>query len=96
MQSAAEQEAAGQVAVFEAGNCIAVTGSIRHGRALIGLLDARTYPIAGTLVVSGLMPGRHYHVRGGGDGFCRADEMGDALLNVLLTQPTHVVIEPVI
>ena len=96
MQGSAGQGAAGQVSVLEAGTSIAVTGSIRHGRALIGLLNAQTYPIAGTLVVSGLMPGPHYHVRGNVDGFCRADEAGEALLSFLLTEPTHVVIEPVI
>ena len=96
MQSSQVPFAAGPCLKAAAEDGVAVSGAVFCGRTLIGLLTARPYPIAGTLAIGGLMPGRYYHVRGAGRGFCRADEAGEALLSIALTEPTPVVIEPVI
>ncbi|MFS0738218.1 hypothetical protein ABC347_14335 [Sphingomonas sp. 1P06PA] len=79
-----------------AGQDSAVSRPVRHGRALIAMLTARTYPATATLLIHGLASGRHYHVHCAGHGFCRGDEAGEARMRINLAGPTQLIIEPVV
>lgn len=73
-----------------------VVHSVWIERGVVALIVAYSYPHAGTLLVEGLLPGRHYHVRGAACRFCRADGMGSVHLELVLNEPAELILRPVI
>jgi hypothetical protein len=65
-------------------------------RRITALVQAETYPRPGVVKLEGLMPERHYLLRGAVQLFCRANAEGVAWIELSLEQPSLLVVTPVI
>jgi len=65
-------------------------------RRITALIHAETYPRRGMLKLDGLIPERHYLLRGAAQRFCRADAAGTAWIELSLEQPSLLVATSVI
>jgi hypothetical protein len=65
-------------------------------RRITALIHAETYPQRGVVKLEGLMPKRHYLLRGAAQLFCRADAAGTAWIELSLERPSLLIATPVI